>query len=76
MGSLTDEKRSFFPDLIVHDRSGSPGDHNILVVEAKKSPSNALKIAFDRRKLEAYQRELLYQYARYVEFATAPGGSE
>jgi hypothetical protein len=46
LGSVPDEKRSVFPDLIVHDRSGSSGDHNILVVEAKKSPADALKVAF------------------------------
>jgi hypothetical protein len=33
-------KRSVFPDLIVHDRSGTSRDHNILIVEAKKDPAD------------------------------------
>ena len=72
LGSVPDEKRSVFPDLIVHNRTGSSSDHNILIVEAKKSPADARRVAFDRRKLKAYKRELLYQYAVYVELTTDP----
>ncbi len=72
LSSVPDEKRSVFPDLIVHDRSGSSSDHNILIVEAKKSPADDGRVAFDRRKLEAYQRELLYRYAVYLELGSEP----
>lgn len=69
---MPDERRSVFPDLIVHDRSGSSSDHNVLIVEAKKFPSDTRSVAFDVRKLEAYQRELLYQHAVYLELTTRP----
>jgi hypothetical protein len=72
LGTVPDEQHSVFPDLIVHDRTGSASDHNILVVEAKKSPSGTRSVAFDRRKLKAYQRELSYQCAVYLELATNP----
>jgi hypothetical protein len=61
------KKRCVFPDLIVHDRSGSSGDHNLLIVEAKKIPAGRRGVAFDLRKLAAYQSQLLYQYAVYLE---------
>jgi hypothetical protein len=63
LGSVPDEKRSVFPDPSGHDHGSSSGDHNITVAEAKKSAANALRIAFDRQKLKAYLRKLLYQYA-------------
>jgi hypothetical protein len=73
LGNVPDnKKRSVFPDLIVHDRSGSSSEHNILVVEAKKEPAGARGVAYDRRKLKAYQSELLYQYAVYLELGTHP----
>ncbi len=72
LSSVPDEKRSVSPDLIVHDRSGSSSDHTILIVEAKKSPADARSVAFDRQKLKAYQRELRYQYAVYLELSTDP----
>jgi len=46
-----------------HDHGSSSGDHNITVAEAKKSAADALRVAFDRQKLKAYLRKLLYQYA-------------
>jgi len=67
-----DKKRSVFPDLIVHDRSGSSNDHNILVVEAKESPADSRGVEYDRLKLAAYQHELLYQHAVYIELGTTP----
>lgn len=72
LDGVPDTKRSVFPDLIVHDRSGSSRDHNILIVEAKKDPANLRGMAFDLRKLEAYQRELFYQHAVYLELGTPP----
>lgn len=75
MGGVPGQKRSVFPDLVVHDRSGLSGDHNILIVEAKKSPADSSAVAFDRLKLEAYQRKLLYQCAVYLELAATRGGS-
>jgi hypothetical protein len=65
-------KRSVFPDLIVHDRSGSSPTHNILIVEAKKEPAGTRGVAFDLRKLEAYQSDLFYQHAVYLELGTPP----
>jgi hypothetical protein len=62
-----DEKRSVFPDLIVHDRRGSSSGHNVLVVEAKKIPTSSAKEAYDRRKLDAYKNDLMYRYAVYLE---------
>jgi len=72
LGPIPDDKRSVFPDLIVHDRSGSSRDHNILVVEAKKSPGGRRGVAYDHRKLKAYQRDLQYQYAVYIELRRQP----
>ena len=72
LGGIPDEKRSVFPDLIVHDRRGSSADHNILIVEAKKDPAGPRGVAYDLRKLEAYQRDLQYQYAVYLELGTPP----
>ena len=54
-----DKKRSVFPDLIVHDRSESSKDHNILVVEAKKQSADPSAEAYDRQKLNAYQHDLI-----------------
>jgi hypothetical protein len=72
LDGIPDTKRSVFPDLIVHDRSGSSLDHNLLIVEAKKVPAVPRGVTFDLRKLEAYQRELFYQYAVYLELGTPP----
>lgn len=67
-----DEKRSVFPDLIVHDRRGSSENDNILVVEAKKIPAGSRGEAYDRRKLNAYKHDLNYQYAVYLELGKRP----
>lgn len=67
LGDLPDEQRSVFPDLIVHDRSGSSRKHNILIVEAKKSSGSARGADFDRCKLTAYQHALHYQHAVFLE---------
>jgi hypothetical protein len=72
LDGVPDTKRSVFPDLIVHDRSGSSRDHNILIVEAKEDPADPGGVAFDLRKLKAYQRELSYQDAVYLELGTLP----
>ena len=72
LADADDKKRSVFPDLIVHDRSGCSKDHNILVVEAKKSPAGRRGVEYDLLKLSAYQRELLYQHAVYLELGTTP----
>jgi hypothetical protein len=72
LGPVPDEKRSVFPDLIIHDRSGSSRHHNLLVVEAKKSSGGRRGVAYDRRKLKAYQRDLHYQHAVYLELGRQP----
>jgi hypothetical protein len=59
--------RNVFPDLIVHNRSGSSREHNILVLEAKHSPSEKDR-EFDYRKLTAFRREFFYQQAVFLEF--------
>jgi hypothetical protein len=69
---VPDKKHSVFPDLIVHDRNGSSKDHNILIVEAKKFPAASCAEAYDRRKLDAYQHDLMYQYAVYLELGEQP----
>jgi hypothetical protein len=70
--ALSRTKRSVFPDLIVHDRSGLTGEHNILVVEAKKSRVGRHGVAYDLAKLRAYLRELHYHHAVYLELGTHP----
>jgi hypothetical protein len=72
LGGVPDTKRSVFPDLVVHDRRGSSRDHNILIVEAKKDPADPRGVEFDLRKLEAYQHELSYQHAVYLELGMLP----
>ncbi|SEP03635.1 hypothetical protein SAMN05216388_102830 [Halorientalis persicus] len=53
------------PDVILHQRGS--GEHNILVVEAKKSgnPSGG-----DRQKIRAYMQHLDYDYGLFVRFET------
>ena len=56
------DAKTVYPDVIVHRRGT---DHNLLVVEAKKA-NNAGGTDRDIRKLEAFVRELGYQYAAAV----------
>lgn len=72
LGPVPGEKRSVFPDLIVHDRRGSSREQNILVVEAKKFSGGRRGVAYDRRKLKAYQQDLQYQCAVYLELSKLP----
>jgi hypothetical protein len=53
------------PDLIVHDRSGSSEEHNLLVVEAKHGSS---RCACDEAKLRALVAHFDYRYAVFVKF--------
>ncbi len=54
-----------YPDLIVHDRSGSSRNHNLLVLEAKHGST---RCSCDEAKLLALQAHFDYSYAVYVEF--------
>jgi hypothetical protein len=65
--------RLVVPDLIIHDRTdelrddhSGPSDHNIIVVEAKKSPADPRGEKYDRDKLDAYQRTFGYQYGVFL----------
>ncbi len=56
-----------FPDVIIHRRG--PGNHNLLVIEMKKSTATANDIAFDQNyKLPAYIHDLKYRAAAYITF--------
>lgn len=59
------------PDLIVHDRSESSRDSNLLVVEAKLRPTSADRFA-DCCKLGAYLEVLEYRHAVFLEFTPYP----
>jgi hypothetical protein len=58
------ERVAVFPDLIVHHRGKK---ENLLVVEAKKRGAPMERIEYDRRKLEAYVREMSYAHACFLE---------
>jgi hypothetical protein len=67
------EESSVFPDLIVHDRTGSSALHNLLVAEAKKASTiRADDVDFDLRKLKLYKEQLKYNYAVYIELGQKP----
>jgi hypothetical protein len=56
LGSVPDQKRSVFPDLVIHDRSGSSRDHNILVVEAEsplRTPAGSRSTGGSSRRINA-----------------------
>jgi len=55
-----------FPDIIVHKRGNNGG--NLFVIEIKKSNACLSSKKFDREKLNAYKKELFYQYGVYIEF--------
>lgn len=62
-----DEGRLRLPDLIVHKRSGATRDHNLLVLEAKHSPSDGDRSS-DHGKLQAFRQQFCYRYAVFLEF--------
>lgn len=62
-----DNAVTVFPDIIVHKR-GSNTD-NLLVIEFKKL-SSRIKKDKDIDKLNAFKRELGYQYALFIELGT------
>jgi len=59
------EGKTVFPDIIVHQRKT---DENLLVIEMKKSTntSNDARTK-DIKKLEAFKRELNYQFAIFID---------
>lgn len=59
----SEEAVTVFPDIVVHLRGSS--EHNLLVVEMKKV-SSAISPEYDIRKLNAFHKELKYEYAVHV----------
>lgn len=68
------QRRSVYPDLIVHDRRNSSRCHNILVMEAKRSPAPQRAIRFDELKLRAFKEQLGYRHAVYL--TLGPDGAD
>jgi hypothetical protein len=61
------DAQTVFPDIIVHVRGCRK--RNYLAVEVKKDTSRkGSDVNF--QKLEAYRRELEYQFALFIEFST------
>ncbi len=58
--------KTVFPDIIAHTRNTKK---NYLVIEIKKTTSRVDR-NIDRQKLSAYKRDLNYQFALFIEFAT------
>ena len=66
-------KAVIIPDLIVHQRGDD--QHNLLVIEAKKS--HAWRgTACDRLRLSALKQELGYQFAALLEFSLGSNAPE
>jgi hypothetical protein len=63
LNSSSDETRAVtvYPDVIVHKRGTN--DQNLLVLEMKKREGD---LAYDKRKLQAFRRELGYKYAAHI----------
>lgn len=59
---------STYPDIIVH-RRGSNAE-NLLIIEAKKTRCSPRAHAFDRLKVEAYARDLNYQFGILMKIPT------
>jgi hypothetical protein len=65
-----DEGSNVFPDIIIHRRGTN--DHNLLIIEAKKSRDGGQGIdERDRQKVEAFIRDLRYRYGALVVFHIA-----
>jgi hypothetical protein len=60
--------RTVFPDIIIHKRGT---DKNLLVLEMKKT-SNPESDDFDMMKLNAFRKQLKYQYAVFVKIQVYP----
>ena len=54
-----------YPDVIIHQRGSE--EHNLLVIEAKKSGNSG---DGDRQKVRAYMRHLGYEYGLFLRFDT------
>lgn len=61
------QARTVFPDIIVHKRGT---DENLLVIEMKKTTSQEAD-DFDLHKLEAFKKQLGYQFAVFVKVRTS-----
>lgn len=62
---------SVFPDLIVHDRSESSADANLLVMEAKYAPTPADR-KLDYGKLRGFREVFRYRVTVFLEFPPFP----
>ncbi|MEU6478844.1 hypothetical protein ABZ858_18495 [Streptomyces sp. NPDC047017] len=67
-GSDAADRRSVYPDLILHDPHGCFQERNLLALEAKRGHPRRRDRDFDLAKLRAYLRELHYRQAAYLEF--------
>jgi hypothetical protein len=61
------DAQTVFPDIIAHIRGSK--EHNYLVIEVKKDTSTRNRND-DLEKLKAYERELHYDFALFIEFRT------
>lgn len=66
------DRKRVYPDLLVHDRTGSSREHNLLVVEAKHAPNDEAR-HFDMKKLAVFQKDLDYRFAVFLEFPRDAG---
>ena len=60
------QAKTVYPDIIVHKRNTG---ENLIVLEIKKSSNND-DGNYDRKKLEAYKRNLDYEYAYFISLIT------
>jgi hypothetical protein len=67
---LGDRSPRVFPDLIVHDRTSSGANSNLLVVEAKRSSTPRSRRA-DYQKLRAFRSQLKFQNVVFLELRSA-----
>lgn len=59
------EERDVYPDIIIHDRSGSSAERNLLVVEVKKQDNTGHED--DLAKLRAFlESPFCYQHAAFL----------
>lgn len=63
------EGTTIYPDIIIHHRNESELGNNLLVIEAKKNPSDSDRKK-DIDKIRAIKKELKYKYGVFLEVST------
>ncbi len=73
--SYDDKGVTVYPDVIVHERGTS---NNLLVIEAKKdtNSSDPGAVEYDRKKLDAYKKQLGYKFGLFLKFNTGDNYKE